>query len=66
MSTHQNHAAPVRRISDISPQDVAAHIREANRLRSVAVRAMLSTLGQALRRPFRREPLRRPAVGQGL
>jgi len=64
MSNSLQNRAPLRRVSDITPEEVAAHIREARRLRSKAVGRTLARLGLGLRRAFRREPARKTAVSQ--
>lgn len=71
MTTSHDNQAPLRRISDIRAEEVAAHIREARRLRSIAMGELLLGLGRTLVRPFQRASHRRggasaphkPAIG---
>jgi hypothetical protein len=69
MSMYQDKSAPVRRISDVTPEQVAAHVREARRLRQQAVAAVLRALVTRARRKL---PLlqggtaRKAAVGRSL
>jgi hypothetical protein len=53
MSMHEDFTRPLRRISDITPAEIEAHLREARRLRSLAFTEFFHVLGRALRRPFR-------------
>lgn len=49
MTMYQDKPAPLRRISDITPEEVAAHVREARRLRSQAIASVASALARRLR-----------------
>ena len=69
MSMYQDKSAPLRRIADITPEQVAAHVREAQRLRSLAVASVTAALARRLRRALRRgptAPARKVAVGRSL
>jgi hypothetical protein len=53
MSMHEDFIQPLHRISDITPAEIEAYLREARRLRSLAFTQVFQVLGRALRRPFR-------------
>lgn len=54
MSMQTSFTEPLRRVSDITPEDLDAYLREARRQRSLAFASIIMALGRAFARPFRR------------
>jgi len=54
MSNQQPFTEPLRRISEIKPEELDLYLREAQRLRSQAFASVILTLGRCFARPFRR------------
>lgn len=54
MSMQQSFTEPLRSISDITPEELQRHLREARRLRSQAFSSILQSLGRLFARPFRK------------
>ncbi len=54
MSMQQSFSDPLRRISDITPEELERHLREARRQRALAFASIFGQLGRAMTRPFGR------------
>ena len=66
MSMQQSFDEQLRRISDITPEELEAHLREARRQRAVAFASIFSQLGRLMARPFRRHEAPRESLDQRL
>ena len=53
MSMHEDFTQPLRRFSDITPEQLEGYLREARRQRALAFTELFRALGRGLRRPFR-------------
>ena len=56
MSTHDSFTEPLRRIADITPEELERYLSAARRQRAEAFAAIFAALGRVLTRPFRRRP----------
>jgi hypothetical protein len=62
MSMHEDFIQPLRRVSNITPAELEAYLREARRQRALAFTQLLQAFGRALSRPFRSAGAARSAV----
>lgn len=54
MSMQQSFDEQLRRVSDITPEELEYHLREARRQRAQAFASVFGQLGRLMARPFRR------------
>lgn len=66
MSMQQSFDEQLRRISEITPEELEAHLREARRQRAMAFASIMSQLGRLMARPFRRQTAAGAAVDHRL
>ncbi len=62
MSMQKSFTAPLRSISDITPEELQAYLSQARRMRSQAFASIIFSIGRFVARPFRRSERRTGAV----
>lgn len=54
MSMHKSFSEPLRSISDITPEELQAYLRDAQKMRAQAFASIIFSIGRLFARPFRK------------